>query len=309
MSENININNGKCMSYIAKNKRKMKCNRNIINNTDFCGYHQNKKKYSPSLLKTIRTNDIKKYNIDTRSLIKSVKELCLDYKINTTANFIINKINTNTEYLNKNKNQYLLGITKSWNNIPYEKRIELVDSNEYWNIDLILNQITQQLNQSNMENPYPIYPSSPFNRNPYTVKDLMNIKNKITSLNIKINIALKLFLNCDKKYINIMYDQANSNISRFSSNLRTLFIRSFRFKLINYKDSQNCYTGYWTNNKEPMSRFELIHKTWMDTPYQSYYNEMIVENQQKEELKNILESMNKEFWNIYDDTCKVYINT
>lgn len=194
------------------------------------------------------------------------------------------------EWLDKYYKHCLLYLMDSWNQVEKNNIIKI--GANWWDINIILNHYSAQLNRSNMENPYPVYPSDPFTKTLITKKDVKNIVKKIKQLSLNINLSLKLFLL--SKNIDLFYDQATLNYNNHSIALLDLFNTKLRYKLINNKDSQNSYTGYWTQRTMCLSRFEKLYNLIKQTPMYvidldnfSYINPEI--NKIKKQMDNINE--------------------
>jgi len=286
--------NNKCMS--NKNIKKItKCTRNNIT-SDFCFYHNKKQIYNKNNLNRIRSNDINLLEININKINKELYELKTKLKLEKISNAINDKILKNTVKLNDNNIHNLLGMYDDWKNIPFIFRIYI--DNEWWDIRILINNIVNQLNQCKMENPYPIFPNNPFTRKLFSYDDLIKLKKRIKLVGIKINIVFKLFLNLKKNIILEIYYEAKNNYENNSSKLLVLFNQQFRYKLINFKDSQNCYIGCWVKKKVPHSRFEIIYYEWLNCPYQiyDYLLNIIIPNDEKDDLAEELMNLNKENW-------------
>ncbi len=168
----------------------------------------------------------------------------------------------------------LMGMYESWNEVDKNEIICMDD--DYWEIDTITSHFTYHLNNSNMENPYPIYPNSPFNRKIFSVNSLIILKNKLKELKKPVNIALKLLLNQSYETLQSIYQ--NININNFSNDLLELFKSKYRYMLINSKNSQDIYTGLWVQNKMPLTQFEKLYESLNNMPYQLIVNSYIVTN-------------------------------
>ncbi len=168
----------------------------------------------------------------------------------------------------------LMGMYESWNEI--DKNEIICMDNEYWELDIITSHFAYQLNNSNMENPYPIYPNSPFNRKTFSVDSLIILKNKLKELKKPVNIALKLLLNQPYETLQSIYQ--NTNINNFSTDLVELLKNKYRYMLINSKNSQDIYTGIWVQNKTPFTQFEKLYELLNEMPYQIIINSYIVNN-------------------------------
>lgn len=191
--------------------------------------------------------------------------------------------NINTTFLDENFKHNLMGMYESWTEINKNEIICMDD--EYWDIDMITAHFTYQLNNSNMENPYPIYPNSPFNRKMFSVDSLIILKNKLKELKRPVNIALKLLLIQPYDTLQSIYD----NISTNNFSLVELLQNNYRYMLINSKNSQDIYTGLWVQKKMPCTQFEKLYEYLNNMPYQLITNGFIVTNTGRNIVKNKME--------------------
>jgi len=296
---NVDWNNDQCMA--QKNvKIKRRCHRKKRAGTDFCHYHNKSKKYYSTCLKKLRRKDLKEYNISTRKLNHSIKtELAVKNIKNIVSNLKI-KLDKHTDKLNKENNHCLLGLYESWNDINYINRIEL--GSTWWDVYTIMFHFSQQINSVKMENPYPIYPSNPFNRKPIPVKDIIKLRDRIKLLEISINIALRFFLSQPIEKIQGYYDEAYKNEDCCSFQLLTDLYKSFRYRLINFKNSQNCFIGYWDYTKSHKSIFEVLYDELQNAPFQIYslVHNAILPNPRREYLEARIDSLPKNTWTVND---------
>lgn len=195
-------------------------------------------------------------------------------------------VHRNDEYLDRQFSHNLMNMYDSWKEIDVSERIEL--DNEIWPISIIINTFTNQLNNSNMENPYLIYPNNPFNRNSFTPKALINLATKIQSLKIPINVTLKLLLEQPEKILNNFYKESLKYLDRHSILLMALLQNHLRFMTINYKNSQNNYIGFWVRKHQKLTEFEKIYTRYNEASYQILNAGTIINNPYKEYLKYLL---------------------
>lgn len=193
-----------------------------------------------------------------------------------------------TIYLDRIFPHNLMNLYNSWSEIDQKEYIELAE--ETWPITILVNTITHQINNSNMENPYPIYPHNPFTRRPFTPKELLTLKQKIKSLNMPINISLKLLLEQPEKSINYIYKETLGYLDRHSILLMSLFQQYLRFMIINYKNSQNNHIGFWVNKTQKLTHFEEMYNSFKEVPYQIFNRGQIINNPYREYLKYVLKN-------------------
>jgi hypothetical protein len=267
-------NDGRCMSYVNKEVDRRCLNR--CKNKDFCSKHNNKKQYYNELLTSVKSNAIILLNIDIDSINQDIKMLIEDDILNNLSK----KINDKNQYLDNEYNHNLMSIYDSWSETNFSDQI-FIDG-EYWDINILANIITYQLNNTTMENPYPSYPNNPFNRKPFTPEAISIIKTKIIKLNKCIHITLKALLSQSKKYIEKIYNSITISNKLHSQNLSDLLKKKFRFMIINNKNSQNLYNGIWVPKKYPQTEFEIIYNSLKNMPYQIIYLGNIIENPQRQ---------------------------
>ncbi len=175
----------------------------------------------------------------------------------------------------------LMGIYDSFVEISYDDLIYL--DNQLFVLDLILNHYTYQLNNSNMENPYPIYPNDPFTRNRLSINGLMKLKNKLITLKKPINIALKTLLNLEPIVLQQIHDNLGND--NFSIDLLSILNTSYRYMIINTKNSQDIFTGLWVSKECPLTMFEKLHKKLNNTSYQIMSSGQVVSNGQRNKIE------------------------
>lgn len=288
-----NWNNGYCMAHL-NNNNSILCKLRTKNNFDFCHKHLTKSNYDENLLNNIRQRDSENYIVDIDKLCKEINDNIYITKMTQVIDNFINK----NKYLDTNYQYNLLNLYESWNEISLERQIKLDD--DWWDIDIVINHMTQQLNNSNMENPYPIYPNNPFNRKPFTVESLKILKQRIKLSNTQINISLKFLLNQKINQLKLYYKEACNNNDRYSEKILDLFNKNLRYRIVNNKNSQGIYNGFWTRKIEELSLFEQLYTRWKTTPYQTFVRRTnrIIDNPYKDYLEELLEKYKNEDYNL-----------
>jgi len=224
-------------------------------------------------------NDNIKLDFNKKKIYSNMQTLKKKIRLDAVINYIDDKIKERENDLNMNHEYSLMGLHDSWSKINHIYRIELCGN--WWYIFDIISHITCQLNNSLMENPYPNFPSNPFNRKIFTYNDIIKLKKRIKLIGIKINIALKYFFDINKsKFIEISEESRNHH-NGYSKLLLNIFNENMRYKLINYQDSQNCFVGYWTNSNENISSFEFLYNKWSSCHLQIIVNNRIQDNPEK----------------------------
>lgn len=277
MNTNWNDNNF-CMAVTNTSK---KCSFKSSGTHDFCKKHTNGQ-YDIATLTKIKNNDMKKFSLTENDVSVKSFGILNKYYSDLDAKFYHN----------------LLGIYDSWNDVELKNHIKV--DKEYWPVDILLNHFSQQLNNSTMELQYPIYPTNPYTRQTFSVDALLKIKNRIKLLKIRVNVALKVFLNLPEKTLTQIYKDAMCSQNRHSHLLTRHLETYLRFKLINCKNSQFNYVGYWVRKTLPTSPFEMIYKDYRNAPYQMYdrYHDMIINNPYRIRIEKTINDMQPEIFDI-----------
>lgn len=290
-------NDGQCM---AKSKSTGNRCANKVKNQDFCFRHNITKVYCKDLLANIKNITVKKYNIPNK-LLSKVKNDIENYIVNKNIN-TIEQISTNNNIKFKHN---LMNMSDSFKDIKLEHQIEL--DKEYWDIHIITSHFVQQLNMSNMECPYPVYPNNPFNRIPFTPQALLDLRDRLSYLNMPINITLRLLLVQPINKLKELYSDALINKDKISFKLLDLFNDNFRFKIINNKNSQNQYNGYWTKKSSPFDKFEKAYHQWKLSPIQVNRENQIVINRDRLRLEVILDTFPQDYFDPFNSHLLEYL--
>lgn len=303
MNMNMNMNNwskGQCMAS-KFNESTRRCDAKTTPFSDFCSVHKKEKCYHKPLLLSIRRKDIKLFGFTVKQMNIIVKQLYKEFRIKLIIKIALEKLKNRIIKLDNFYLHNLLFLYDSWNNVPLKYQINIFRS--YWDIRILTYHFTQQLNNSEMEQPYPIFPSNPFTREQINMDSLLTFKKIIYEINFPIHIALNLFINMSTKKFKICYNEAKNKIDRFSITLIKYFKKKLRYKLINCRNSQNCFIGYWTSRDEKKSKFEELYDEWNSIPYQilcPFYN-IPINNPQKEYLYHIIINLEKEEYDLVSD--------
>ena len=306
-SPNHSLNQGKCMAPKNKKNNKKICLRKVKNNTDFCGYHLKSKEYHSGLLNKLRRSDAKKYKIDTVKLDNEIKKLLINENILKFKQKMDIKINNNTNLLNSKHDFMLMDIKDGWEDVPYCYRIHLSD--EWWDITILLEHMTSQLNQSDMENPYPIYPCSPFTRILFTINDIQKIKKRIIDVKLKVNIACKIFINSDINKLKQFYLEASQDHNSFSSSLLEYLKTVLRYRLTNNLNSQSQFTGYWVRTNEPINNYEKLYESYtkMSPEVYDYMTGNYIQNYDRDFIYILLVTSKSLEWDTTNDHTIEYL--
>lgn len=282
---------------MARSKNKTRCQKKTLEGSDFCSYHKEKGEYDKTTLANQRKRDSDELAICKNKLKQEIDSIIRNKKIKT----IIEKVTDRTRTLDYKYEENLMCISNSWSEIPLSDQIKM--DGEYWSIDFMLGHYAQQLNHSLMENPYPVYPSNPFTRAPLSPASVLTIKKRIKVLDKSVNLALKTFLNMDLNTLRKTYSLAVEDPDNISGSLIRLFSEKLRYMLVNSRNSQNSFTGYWVNKTTPKTFFEELYDQWIETPYQiiSPVNYEILNNPQKDFKYTVLISLPQIDWGPSND--------
>jgi hypothetical protein len=141
--------------------------------------------------------------------------------------------------------------------------------NMWWDLRTLIKVFTGQLNRSDMGQSYPMYPENPFTRVKIIPNELFSLKERIDAINninnsITLNVAMNVFFTLTKRQMTYIFKQ-----KQYGSVLYLIDIlgNDLRYKLINYKDSQGNYCGYWVDKKKPLSKFEECYNKYIKMFY------------------------------------------
>lgn len=268
-------NDGICMSRMNSKHPDKRCTRSVYKNSDFCRYHKRYGKYLNSVVSKKKTI-LKRLTKVLSKKPKKIKEAYIKfYKM------------LNSKYIHN-----LFYIYDSWDGISAEYIIKL--DGDYWDINMLIKIITQQLNSCDMGNPFPKYPHNPFNRKPFTVKGLKHLNSRLTD-DISRDLIIDIFLSY--KGMRALYkdnlDTFNYESTRRIREYLSVFLR---FKRINYKDSQDNYVGYWTKKNTPLSMFEQLYEEYEKICPRIYIGNIFTENPTIINMRKLMDAQPKEYF-------------
>lgn len=229
-----------CMSEVKG--KNIRCKNKIVSDCDFCKVHSKNHVYCDKILEGKKILNITELQKEYVKLV-----------INKFDEKLKNKISEmDTKYLHG-----LIGINNSWGDVQYIYWFKINDI--WWDIRTLCKIIAAQLNQTELENPYPIFPENPFTRKKFTISELRALDTQIRTLKrikivIDINIALERFLSFTDNQLNTILKQTDQYTA--ANIIISLLEKKLRFKMINYRDSQGRYCGYWVPVLEPKTNFE-----------------------------------------------------
>jgi hypothetical protein len=208
-----------------------------------CMSHKNNLESNIRCLREVSEGDFCRYHKRYKKYMKQIKE----------------------EILDEEDTETLMGYYDSWKEVPEVYRIKL---NKWWDIRILVEIIANQLCTNDMSNPKPNFPFDPFTRINFTPEELDKIKNKIREIKLPIYVGLIEFLNCDfKKLYSVKNTEYNTMIK-----IITILEKKLRYRTVNLKNSQDCFTGIWVSKKDKLSEFEKLLSVYHSTPEHAIAN-------------------------------------
>ena len=203
---------------------------------------------------------------------------------------IIESIDNHAKKLDLKCSYSLIGLYDSWITVPFYKRIEI--ENVWWNIDILIDILIQQLNTSNMNSPSPKFPYNPFTLRKFKIETLKYLIQYIKTYKISLDYALYTFLSYIDDICNDI-DKKEDYVSYIISEYLSIL---GRFMTLNLKDSQGCYVGKWVLSDTPLSPFEDIYSLLRIVPYQTVdydYRGMpvLIDNPERKRISDTLDNM------------------
>jgi len=190
-------------------------------------------------------------------------------------------------YLDEKFKHHLMFIKDSWTEVKHKIRLDSNGQECWWDLELLLKHFAEQLNISCMANPSPQWPSNPFNRHPFDKSQLLLLGKQIKELKIPVNYMVKeLFNYLQTKFRYLPIDKFTATFIGYVSS-------NYRYRHVNYKDSQSNYVGYWIKKTEPLTLFEERYNELKLIPPGEYdeENDRIIETEEYAFYKDILNTM------------------
>lgn len=229
----------KCLSYSKRTDER--CKNNTIKNCDFCAKHIQKHTYYAMHRDVIQLTDADNYVFD----------LYIDLMLNEIDEMHDKAISV----LDNEYNHGLFYMFDTWRDVSFVYWGKY--NNMWYDMRMLIDIFNAQLNRSEMNNPYPIFPECPYTRIKFSINDLNLISAKIKLLEkhklLSNKYPLKKFLEC--KCLDKIYDTHDKYAS--ATKIVSLFSTSMRFKPLNSLDSQNNMNGEWVPKNKPLSDFEM----------------------------------------------------
>ena len=242
-----NIIHEKCIAYKNKNSA-IPCLRPVKKSSSYCGFHYKSK----NTFKVQRKSQIYKKQKTSNKKV----HLCIEMAARIICNWFKRNHSKkkNPNWLNKHCGYLLIEGTDSWNEIPQKYIIQL-GSNKFWDVRMLCTCFSQQINSSDMGQSKINLLNNPFTRNMFTQYELKYIFHKIQQIPIKLELPLVTYFE---------YSIKKRNITK--NKIRRLFYTKYRYKMLNYKDSQNNYVGKWVEKDTELSDFEMRYKEFIGIP-------------------------------------------
>ena len=122
--------------------------------------------------------------------------------------------------------------------------------------------------------------------------------NHVKKIGLKIHPSLNLVLNMnlDKIYKKQEKEDKKAAAARrfprdyFKKYLTDKLTISMRFSIINNKDSQSNYIGYWVNKRKKLSDFEKLYREWNNMAPFVYSRNSLVQNPDRVFFSQILDA-------------------
>jgi hypothetical protein len=302
--------NTQCLAYKNKNS-KSPCFRKTKSHPYLCGLHRNSKKIAVSL-EEMERRDIENILVRKYHMKGEAIKILFEIRYNIAARKILRFYRRESkererkmiDHLNENFRHYLLVGDDDWGLIDKRYRYKVSDT-EWWDIRILLAYITQNLNFTNMGEPKPHFPSNPFTRDKYTQSQLRLIYQRSKYLKIRLDISVETFFNMKLKRAMKLQNLEDRNSKDPRNILSGLMIDRFRdtlrYHIVNSKDSQENYIGYWVDKDSSYSDFEHVYNEWNEkSPYVYNSMDILVPNPEKQFFKDILSHIPIEHWNVYD---------
>jgi len=163
----------------------------------------------------------------------------------------------------------LMGIDDSFMDVLH---IVFIDK-QPWNLETISKHWAHMLCSTDMQSPAPMFPFNPFTKKNISRDDIINYLEYVDKYKIKIYKPLKYIL---ENYDNIINIESYNTNYQLSYEIIDILEEKYRFRLINNKNSQECYNGYWVRKTSQLSEFERLLEYFESVPYQiiDYYGDV-----------------------------------
>jgi hypothetical protein len=268
---------------VAKRNKKSEqiCNRPTVQGK-YCGYHC-RKKVPKRKVKTCKRED-------AVSRISRWWKICVKHS---------------TLKLDALYSEFLVCGEDSWADIPFCFRYNIT-TNEWWDIRFLCNHFAQLLNNQDMTVPTPTYPNNPFTRKPYSPEELRCFFQRVITLKLKVNVALKRFR--DAPLLSLYRAVQRKQLHIAQKKMSKYFSKSLRFKLVKQTDSQCNFIGHWVRRSMQLSEFEKAYRNWIKTPvYIGGPKGELVFNPVKDFRWTVVWRLPDESWSVVSDNTAVTV--
>jgi hypothetical protein len=204
------------------------------------------------------------------------------------------------EYLDQKYLHHLMYLKDSWSEVKYKIKMNTYSTSNtttdtgqecWWDLEILLKHFAEQLNTACMDGPSPQYPSNPFNRQPFRRSQLLTLHEQIKELHLPVNYLIAELFDYLKQSKSDL-----PNLTTFAKNFIAFISPKYRFRLVNHKDSQENYIGYWVKKTDPLTLFELrYNELKLITPSEyDARHDRLVERRQYRLYREILNLFPKE---------------
>ncbi len=197
------------------------------------------------------------------------------------------------KYLDDKYLHHLMYLKDSWSEVKYKIKMNMYPTGStekgsqecWWDLEILLKHFAEQLNTACMDGPSPQYPSNPFNRQPFRRSQLLILHQQIQELHLPVNYLIAELFDYLKPNKSDL-----PNLETFAKTFITFISPRYRFKLVNHKDSQENYIGYWVKKTDPLTLFELRYNELKLIAPSEYdpRNDRLVERRQYRLYREIL---------------------
>ena len=151
-------------------------------------------------------------------------------------------------------------VLDEWSELPDWRKV-VFEGNACFDMMFVLKVITDYLNTSKNNNPYPRFPQNPFTQKELTEPDLKKIKHLLNDNHIIINPAIKTFLNNPELW---------KNSTNWSKKIIDLFSQNMRYvRLNNIIGGELHCNGYWDLKTTPVYSVEKRILEYLNTANQT----------------------------------------
>jgi len=134
-------------------------------------------------------------------------------------------------------------VLDDWSELPDWRKV-VFEGNACFDMMFIVKVVSDYLNTSKNNNPYPRFPQNPFTQKELTEHDLKNIKHLLNDNYVYINPAIRTFLNNPELW---------KNSTDWSSKMIDMFSKKLRYVRLNNIVGEELHcNGYWDEKNTPV---------------------------------------------------------